>query len=67
MRLAIYAAVGGRWMIVGGLWQWTSEEDSKLMVVDESIPLQELHDRIYEKFQDKQGRVQFEIEFLCQK
>ena len=42
--------VGGRWTVVDGLWQQTSEEDSKLAVVDDSISLRKLHDRIYEKF-----------------
>ena len=69
MRLKIYVAVGGRWMVVGGSWQWTCEEDSRLMVVNECIPLRELHNRIYEKFKinKEEGRVQFEIKFLCGK
>ena len=37
-------------MIVGGLWQWTCEKNSRLMVLDECIPLRELHNRIYDKF-----------------
>ena len=50
MHLAIFVAVKGIWMVVDGLWQWTSEEESRRIVVDESIPLRELHDRIFEKF-----------------
>ena len=38
-------------MVVGGLWKWIGEEESRLMVVDESIPLTELHNQIYEKFE----------------
>ena len=50
MHLEIFVAVGGRWTVMDGLWQWVGEEESRLMVVDESIPLRELSDRIYEKF-----------------
>ena len=68
MRLSIFGVVGGRWTVMDGLCQWIGEEESRLMVVDESIPLRELHDRIFEKFgKKKQGRVQFEIEFCSKK
>ena len=50
MCLAIFVAVGGIWMVVDGLWQWIDEEESKLMVVNESITLRELHYLIFEKF-----------------
>ena len=50
MHLAIHVGVGDAWTVVGGLWKWIGEEDSRLMVVDKSIPLSGLHNRIYEKF-----------------
>ena len=50
VRLAIYVVVRGRWTVVDGLWQWTGEEDSRQIIVDESILLRELDDRIFEKF-----------------
>ena len=51
MRLAIHVGVGGPWTIVVRLWKWISEEDNRLMVVEESIPLSELENQIYEKFE----------------
>ena len=50
MRLTIFVTVEGRWTVLDELWQWTGEEEIRLMVIDESIPLRELQDRIFEKF-----------------
>src|SRR5690606_18972773 len=64
MRLAIFIVVGGRWTVVDGLWQWIGEEESRLMVVDESIPLRELHDRICEKFGINREEFDLRVSFV---
>ena len=64
MRLVIYVAVGGRWMVVDGLWQWIGEEESRLLVVNESISLRELHDQIFEKFGINKEELNLKLSFV---
>ena len=64
MSLAIFVVVGGRWTVVDGLWQWIGEEESRLMVIDESIPLRELHDRIFEKFGINKEEFNLKLSFV---
>ena len=78
MGLAIFVAVGGRWTVLDGLWQWTCEEESRLMVIDESISLTELqlmvidesisltelHDRIFEKFGINKEEFNLKLSFV---
>ena len=51
-------------MVMDGLWQWIGEEESRLMVVDESIPLKELHDRIFEKFGINKEEFNLKLSFV---
>ena len=64
IRLAIFVADGGRWMVMDGLWQWIGEEESRLMVIDENIPLRELHDQIFEKFGINREEFNLKLSFV---
>ena len=64
MCLAIFVAVGERWTVVDGLWQWIGEEKSRLMVVDESILLRELHEWIFEKLGINKEEFNLKLSFV---
>ena len=50
MRVTIFLGVEGKWTSVKELWEWTGEEDSRAMTIDDRISLSSLHERVYDKF-----------------